>query len=281
MQVWDDKQWLQNFWLCKVIFLELCMVLALALWHKDSKMRAALEEERDDRCVEAGNSDCYRSVTNLFGVGKSTTGAAFMQVSSAINHLLLRTIVTLRNVREIADGFAAMRFPNCSGAINGMHIPVLAQDHFLMEYINRKGYFSMIFQVLLNHWGNFTDINVGWFGKVHDGCIFRNTDLYRKLQTETFFLDQKIPVGAVEMPTVIQGNPAYPLIPWLMKPYTGNLDSSKKCFNSLSRCRMTIERAFGRLRACWHCFYGRLDPSKENIPMDIAACCALHNICEA
>ncbi|CAM5151580.1 unnamed protein product [Natator depressus] len=84
------------------------------------------------------------------------------------------------------------------------------------------------------------------------------------------------------MPIVILGDTAYPLMPWLMKPYTGTLDSSKEQLNyRLSKCRMVVECAFGRLKACWCSLLTRLDLSTTNIPIVIAACCVLHNICDS
>ncbi|XP_065414936.1 uncharacterized protein LOC135973811 isoform X1 [Chrysemys picta bellii] len=229
IQIWDDKQWLQNFRMWKATFLELRAELAPALWHKDTKMRAALSVEK---CVAIAvqkleTSDCYRSLTNQFGVGTLTIEAVLMEVGRAINHILLRRRPTLGSVREIVDEFAAMEFPNCGEATDGTRIPILAPDHLAMEYINIKGYFSMVLQVLVDHCGHFTGINVGWSRKVHDARIFRNSGLYRKLRTGTYFPDQKIPLGDVEMPIVILRDPAYLLLPWIMKPYTGNLDSSK------------------------------------------------------
>ncbi|KAG6928496.1 hypothetical protein G0U57_007993, partial [Chelydra serpentina] len=157
--------------------------------------------------------DSYRSVANQFGVGKSTVGVAVMQVANAIVELLLSKVVTLGNVQVIIDGFAAMGFPNCGGAIDGTHIPILGPDHQGSQYINRKGYFSMVLQALVDRKGRFTNINVGWPGKVHDARVFRNSGLFRRLQEGIYFPDHKITVGDVEMPIVILGDPAYLLMP--------------------------------------------------------------------
>ncbi|CAM5073974.1 unnamed protein product [Natator depressus] len=98
----------------------------------------------------------------------------------------------------------------------------------------------------------------------------------------SYFPDHKITIVDVEMPIVILGNPGYPLVPWLMKPYTGSLDSSKEQFNyRLSKCRMVVECAFGFLKARWRCLLTRLDLSATNFPIVIAACFILHNICES
>lgn len=67
------------------------------------------------------------------------------------------------------------------------------------------------------------------------------------------------------MPIEILRDPIYPLIP---KLYIKILNSSKK--HSNNRCRIITERAFGRLKGCWYCLFGRLDLNEENIPMIIA-----------
>uniref|UniRef100_A0A8C3HP06 Putative nuclease HARBI1 n=1 Tax=Chrysemys picta bellii TaxID=8478 RepID=A0A8C3HP06_CHRPI len=223
MEVWDDEQWLQNFRMRKATFMGLCEELAPTLRCKDTRLRAALPVEKRVAIAiwKLATPDSYRSVANQFGVGKSTVGIVLMQVCKAINRILLRRTVTLGNVQEIVDGFAQMGFPNCGGAIDGTHIPILAPPHLGSKYVNRKGYFSMVLQALVDHRGRFIDINTGWPGKVHDARIFQNTWLFRKMQAGTFFPERKITVGEVEMPIVIVGDPAYPLMPWLMKPYTG------------------------------------------------------------
>ncbi|CAM5096995.1 unnamed protein product [Natator depressus] len=228
----------------KGTFMELCDLLSPALKHKNTKMRATLTVEKQVVIAlwKLAMTDSYRSAGNQFGVGKSTVGAAVMQVANAVTELLLSRVVTLGNVQVIVDGFAAMGFPNCGGVIDGMHIAILGPDHPGSQYVNCKGYFTMVLQALVDHKGRFTNINVGWPGKVHDACIFRNSGLFQQLQEGTYFPDQKITIGDVEMPIVILGDPAYPLMPWLMKPYTGTLDSSQEQFNyRLSKCRMVVE----------------------------------------
>ncbi|CAM5114285.1 unnamed protein product [Eretmochelys imbricata] len=117
MQVWDDKQWLQNFRMHKVTFLKLCAELAPTLQRRDSKIGAALTVEKQVVIAvrKLAMPDCYQSVENQFGVGKSTLGVVVMQVCRAFNCLLIQRTVTLGNVHEIMDGFAAMGFPNWVG----------------------------------------------------------------------------------------------------------------------------------------------------------------------
>ncbi|CAM4708147.1 unnamed protein product [Lepidochelys olivacea] len=101
-QVWDDSQWLRNFRMRKGTFMELCDLLSPALKLMNTKMRAALTVEKQVMIAlwKLAKPDIYRSVGNQFGVGKSTVGAAVMQVANAIKDLLISRVVTLGNVQS-------------------------------------------------------------------------------------------------------------------------------------------------------------------------------------
>ncbi|CAM4535355.1 unnamed protein product [Lepidochelys kempii] len=180
--------WLQNFQVRKATFMGLCEELAPSLRSKDTRLRAALMVEKQVAIAvwKLATSDSYRSVANQFGVGKWTAEIILMQVCRAINRILLRRTVT----PTLVGGFGQMGFPNCGGAIDDAHIPILAPAHRASKYVNRKGCFSLVLQVLVDHHWCFIDINAGWPGKMHDTRIFRNTGLLRKLQAGTFFPNQ-------------------------------------------------------------------------------------------
>uniref|UniRef100_A0A8C3H6F6 DDE Tnp4 domain-containing protein n=1 Tax=Chrysemys picta bellii TaxID=8478 RepID=A0A8C3H6F6_CHRPI len=143
LQVWDESQWLRNFRMRKGTFLELCELLSPALKRNDTWMRAALTVQKRVAIAlwKLATPDSYRSVANHFALATCITTTPTVDLPTPIVDVLLSKVVTLGNVEVIIDGFAAMGFPNCGGAIDGTHIPILAPDHQASQYINRKGYF--------------------------------------------------------------------------------------------------------------------------------------------
>ena len=68
-----------------------------------------------------------------------------------------------------------------------------------------------------------------------------------------------------------------------MKPYSehGRLSVKQQMFNyRLSRARMVVECAFGRLKGRWRSLLKRNDINVRFLPTYVATCCVLHNICE-
>ena len=90
-------------------------------------------------------------------------------------------------------------------------------------------------------------------------------------------------VLGVDIAPLILGDPAYPLLDWLMKGYPENQNtpSCQRHFNyRLSRARMTAEDTFGRWKGRFQRVLKRVDMSVESTCYVVAASCILHNICE-
>ena len=54
----------------------------------------------------------------------------------------------------------------------GSHIPVCAPANMYTDYYNRKGWYSMLVQAVVDPENLFTNLNIGWPGSVHDACVF-------------------------------------------------------------------------------------------------------------
>lgn len=135
----------------------------------------------------------------------------------------------------------------------------------------------------MDYRGWFMNAYIGWPGKVHDARVLVNSSLYRKAMSDTLLPDWKRTISGVQVPLVILGDPAYPALSWLMKPYPENARSTpeEKGFNyRQSRARMPVKNAFGRLKGHWRCLLKRMDCHLCNVPNVVASRVVLHNMCE-
>ena len=155
-------------------------------------------------------------------------------------------------LKEIVDEFEHLwGFPQVAGAIDGTHIPILKPKESPSDYYNRKGFYSILMQAVVDSRGRFMDVNIGWPGKVHDARVLVNSSFYQSQVNGKLLPDWKRCFGNVQVPLLILGDPAYPLLPWLIKAYpeTGVLTQPQRHFNyRQSRARMVVENAFGKLK---------------------------------
>ena len=106
--------------------------------------------------------------------------------------------------------------------IDGSHIPIIPPENNPKEYYNRKGFHSVVLQALVDHEGRFIiNTYVGWPGSVHDACILATSAVFDRGQAGTLVPNSVKVIAGVPVLVVILGDPAYPLLPWLVKTYPG------------------------------------------------------------
>lgn len=298
-QWWMDVQsgkygngwWKDNLRMTEHTFRCLCNELRPFIQKKTTLLRMPVSVEKRVAVTiwKLSTNVEYRTLSNLFGIGLSTASVIVAETCDAISSNLLKRYVKIPegdNLKEVVRGFESYwGFPQTAGAIDGSHIPIIRPEECASDYYNRKGYYSIILQGLVDFRGHFMDVCIGWPGKVHDARVFANSALYKKAIDGKLFpsWSRKLGTNSIDVPLVVLGDPAYPLLTWLMKPYIENASTTakEKRFNyRQSRARMVVENAFGRLKGRWRCLLKRLDCNLKNIPDIVASCVVLHNFCE-
>ena len=229
----------------------------------------------------------YRTLSELFGIGRSTVCTIVVETCNMIaTHLFPQYVCfpTGDRLRDVITNFeTCWGFPQTVGAIDGTHTPIVRPQESASDYYNRKGYYSVIMQAVVDYRGQFVDAYIGWPGKVHDARVLVNSSLYQRAMNGTLLPDWKRSISGVQVPLIILGDPAYPALPWIMKPYPETSQSAReqRRYNyRQSRARMPVENAFGRLNGRWRCLLKRIDCHLQNVPNVIASCVVLHNMCE-
>ena len=140
----------------------------------------------------------------------------------------------------------------------------------LLDYYNRKGYHSMVLQALVDHQYKFMDVYTGWPGSIHDARVLMNSTLFLKCDSGAYPPNCPKDINGTSIPLFIIGDPAYPLTPWLIKPFSdkGKLTTKQKGFNyHVSRARCVVKNAFGRLKGRWRSLM-----KQNDLPQHVVSC---------
>uniref|UniRef100_A0A1X7U837 Uncharacterized protein n=1 Tax=Amphimedon queenslandica TaxID=400682 RepID=A0A1X7U837_AMPQE len=259
----NDDDWRENFRVSKSTFAVLCNCLRNDIAKSNTKLRKAIPtEKRVAITLWKLATNCeYRTIGHLFGVARGTACVIVNDVCKAIVKNLFSKYIRLPKGERLSDIVKNFEkkwgYPQCFGAIDGTHLPIIAPSECAKNYYNRKGFHSILMQGLVDCNYCFTDIYIGWPGSVHDARVFSHSKLFTLGQTGQLVLkNQSRVIHNVVVPLHIVADPAYPLLTWVMKPFSdnGKLSADQINFNyHLSKARVVTENAFGRMKGRWRC----------------------------
>lgn len=153
----EDRLWIANFRMKKSTFYFICEQLSPVLEKQHTRFRMSIPvEKRIAICLwHLATGEDLRSLGWRFDVAKSTSCEIINDVCQAIVSILLPQCITWPTgnaLRAVVDGFAAQwNFPQCAGAIDGTHIPITAPPDNPAYYYNRKGFYSIVLQAVVDH----------------------------------------------------------------------------------------------------------------------------------
>lgn len=284
------EEWKDNFRMSRSSFYSLCDQLAPFLEGQSTIMRQPVEVDQKVALTlyYLADEGRMRKTANAFGLSRSTVSLIVRRVCSTIvEHLgpqLIRLPTTEAEVKDKVKKFSdRFGFPQCFGAVDGTHIDIKQPGHNATDFINRKSRYSLNVQACCDYSCQFMDVVVKWPGSVHDSRVFTNSTLNKKFKNGEI---PRCPKNIIEDEDPIQvfilGDPAYPLLPYVMKEYASGGSTEQEQYFGYRLCsaRNVIECAFGRLKARFSALRRQMDINLDELPTVIYACFVLHNYCE-
>lgn len=283
-------QWVENFRMSEETFDHLCNKLRPAMELKNTNFRRCMPLKKRVAIAlwKLATGSQYRSIGHLFGVSLTSVCRCVQDFCAAAETLLVPEQIRFPNHAKFAEmsSYYENRWglPRCVGVIHASHIPIIAPQDNHCDYVNSKGWRSIILQGVVDGKGLFWNVFAGMSGSLHDAKILRLSPLWELATRGNHFPAHTSNIGGVCVGYYILGDSAYPLQNWLLKPFedTGRLTAEQQTFNrKFSEGHAVAENAFVRLKGRWRCLLKRNDCDLPLVKSMVVTCCALHNLCES
>ena len=212
---------------------------------------------------------------NTFDIIRNTLGARINRENSKFRDCLPPEKVLALTFANLTD------LPNVVGAIDGSHVRIKAPVDSAPDYFSWYQQHDFIIQAVVNGKKHFLDFACGFPSSMHDGRVLRRSRIFARAERREILTIPTVNVAGQEIGPYLVGNSAYPLSPWLMKPFPeGTRDRDEIKFNrQLSSARVKVQCAFGILKNRWRILMKRFDSSVAFAIRCTVACAVLHNIC--
>ena len=128
-----------------------------------------------------GNQNSFREVSDKFNMSQSSAHRCIVEILTAFCNTVPSFVCWPTLCEKTASSAAFSTkcgIQGIIGAIDGCHIKIQRPNDRGGDYLNRKNYYSVVLQGIVNETGRFVDIFVGAPGKVHDARILRKSTFF-------------------------------------------------------------------------------------------------------
>lgn len=287
----QDDEWTENFCMSRASVFSLTEEPRQHIEGKTTNMRAPIDPLRKVALTlfYLSNEGRLMKTSKAFGVSRQTVSVTIRQTCRAITIHMGPKYITLPFTNEdatpLVEGFhQAHGLPQCLGAIDGHHIEIKQPSAHSIDYVNKKGRYTLNVQAVCDFKYRFRDVMIKWSGKAHDAVMFDSSAVNEFMKSgKVPHLRRQLVEDEFPIPIFLVGDAAYPLMPHLMPEPSdnGSTPEEENFSRSVSRARTVIDFAFGRLKARFAALRRPMDINLDDLPFVIYSCFVLHNYCEA
>uniref|UniRef100_UPI00358FC806 putative nuclease HARBI1 n=1 Tax=Myxine glutinosa TaxID=7769 RepID=UPI00358FC806 len=270
LEIYNDLQLYQRYRLDRQTILDLADIIRIDLEPRTFRNHALPTELKLLAALRFYATGSFQQVTgDTVHISQPSLCRIISQVNNALLPLMGRAVKfpSPENIQDIgADFYGIANFPGVMGVIDGTHVWILGPTQHEWRYVNRKNYYSINTQVVMDAQCRFINIVAKWPGSTHDSVILRESALAKRMETR---------MGE----EVLLGDSGYPVRPWLMTPFLNPTTAIQRRYNRAhKRTRCLVERGIGQWKRRFHCLHGQLRYSPQKACEIIGTCAILHNI---
>ena len=228
-----------------------------------------------------------KMTVNSFGIARYTVGRVVEEIYTLISENIGPSFIVFPSEKnDVLNATSCFLqkfgFLQVIGCVDGTHIPIKQPSENAYDYFSYKLCYTLNCQAIWDAYGKFVNVEINWPGRVHDARVFANCKVQESFTSGNFKLFHKeLLPGHERVPQLLLGDPAYPLLPYVMKEHEHCSSNKEVIFNQMLRsARNMIECVFGCLKARWRILLRPMDIPVEKLQNVIYACFVLNNFCE-